>query len=588
MVRKLITILILILPTLLDLSSLYAQSPSAYIDIQPRYGDTNDQFTFSIAVEGASRVGPPYLTGGDGFKVDFRGSGQKISSSSQGLVQVMIFNYTLTPKKDGLIDSPGVEIEVDGKTISINPIQVKISKAKEVDLSDKENQSVFLNQNLSSNSVYVGEQLIHSLELYSRIPIFEINAQTESFDGFWSVPHGDPKQGRVLLNGSPIRVTRWTTSIFPLKEGALSIEPRTVKAKVRSKSRPRGLPLGPLDFDDPDTIEDLMGFGTFKEEQFSSEKAHITVKALPEKPENFPSWKSSNLVVGKTSIEIDHTSDEVEIGESRTITIQISSFGNLSPFTEVPIPESTNYKVYQEAAKEEKELVGDKIRTTKIYRVSIVPLQAGNISLGNIRFGYFDPETSRYDIAESPPINFKVTGQEIAPSTDKSEEDIVTTNTIPPVVPTLDTKYENQNLKYEEESKLGKISKSISLPLAILIISALIVVSISIYAISSIIIRKRPQKEAISKIMKAVSINELREALIEYLRAKYKFRTGHLSNSEISAIIDKKVNDTSLKFQIELLFDEFDHAQFGKEKLVNDELIQSLKKRIKSAIITLN
>lgn len=585
MVIRKLTALILILLFLTG-RDLAAQSHTAYIDIQPRYGDLNDEFTFSIAVEGASQIGTPYLVGGDEFNVNFTGTSQKLSSNNQGISQITIFNYILTPKKEGLLNSPAVEIEINGQLEKLKAIQIKISKSKEIDPQNIKDQPIFLNQHISSESVYIGEQILHTMELYTRIQIHDLEAQSEPFEGFWSERLGEPKQGRVQLNGTPMHVVRWLTSLFPLREGELTIAPRNVTVKIRTRKKNRGFSLGPLG--EEEIMNDIMGFGTLSQEKLTSNIKTIIVKPLPTAPKDTPLWDEINIVVGKTTIDIENSSDALQVGESRTITVQLKSDGNLSPINQIPLSTTSDFRVYHEAAKEDRQIIDNKLQTTKIFRFSIVPLRSGEISIGKVSFGYFDPEEQIFKVAESAPITLKVIGESL--NHPPAEIPTVTNDITTPQSnskPIVDPQINSSQPIYLEESTLSKFSKSISLSLALLILSIILLIILITQFIRHLAKERQPQKIALKRISESNDLLQLRKTVIEFLRSKFNLRSGEISNDEIIFLIESKLTNPSIKFQIEAIFDEFDRLIYSKGAESDIETFNTIQKQALTVVKSL-
>ena len=154
------------------------------------------------------------------------------------------YSFIVTATKEGNFTIPPASILVKGKTIVSNSITIKVSKGNANNSStqqrNKGNSSqagvlqkddVYIKTIVSNNSPYLGEQVIVTNRIYTKIPISNLSFEkAPSFQGFWSKSLSDEntklKQSTQIINGEEYIVADISKyAIFPQKSGEIIIEP---------------------------------------------------------------------------------------------------------------------------------------------------------------------------------------------------------------------------------------------------------------------------------------------------------------------------------------------------------------------------
>ena len=144
-----------------------AESLSVQAQVDKQEVTVGESFLLQVKIDGDDAPAEPDLTGLQDFTVQPRGGGQNNRESItiiNGKVNRVsehgyVFQYALTPKRDGILTIPAFAITAAGKTLFSQSITIKVSKPQQTD-------EFKLRQNLSETDCYVGQPLVFSLVWY--------------------------------------------------------------------------------------------------------------------------------------------------------------------------------------------------------------------------------------------------------------------------------------------------------------------------------------------------------------------------------------------------------------------------------------
>ena len=100
-----------------------------------------EPFLLQIKIEGDDSPSEPDLSGLHDFTVESKGGGQNNRESITIINGKMnrisehgyVFNYALTPKRDGILTIPAIAITAAGNNLLTQPITIKVSKPEQTD-----------------------------------------------------------------------------------------------------------------------------------------------------------------------------------------------------------------------------------------------------------------------------------------------------------------------------------------------------------------------------------------------------------------------------------------------------------------------
>jgi len=383
---------------------------SLEVEVTPAQGSQNDIFLFKVIVHGSTDINPPILTGGEGFSHRYIGPERALHIVNGERRASVTFNYQLQPRQKGTLLTPSVEIRHRGELLRAGPKRIEVTESTP---SQAGNPEVQLKQTLSRQEVYVGQQTVHLLELISPFPLVSAEVADHTFDGFWAESFAQEEAHQRQIGGTPHTVHTLRRALFALTEGKKVIEPREARVRARVRVRGSGRQIGPFSMDLFD--RDFFAVTRMHEIDLRSNPLELEVLPLPPLPNNRRAHTTPQVLVGATTLSAGYNTDPIDLGQGKTVTYRLETFGNTQTVRELPIPQSSQYRVYPEQSQTETSLMGGEMLTRKTFRVTVVPLSPGQFNLPPTRIIYFDPDIREYRLAETRPVRFTVTGDPIDP-----------------------------------------------------------------------------------------------------------------------------------------------------------------------------
>jgi len=232
---------LLIIATYLQLGNIQAQGIKFYVQTDAREILDNSYVDVEFVLENGDgkNFRPP------SFK-DFRIIAGPNRSSSMSIVngkmsKKMSYGYTLRPLKTGSLIIGAAAIESFTGILYTETLTVEVVKANESTKRDK--RDYFVETSLSDTTAYIGQQLILSYKLYTRLDIRSYNIDAGSdFEGFYTQPINTEREAarRELING-----VEYTTKVlrkialYPQQRGIYKIEPAVVTLGIASERSSR-------------------------------------------------------------------------------------------------------------------------------------------------------------------------------------------------------------------------------------------------------------------------------------------------------------------------------------------------------------
>jgi hypothetical protein len=548
-------------------------------EITPSSGNIDDLFIFTVTVEGTSSGEVPLLSGGGDFDLEFLGPRTSTLIVNGDVSSRSSFIYQLTPKREGELQTPAAELEWNGQRLSAPSIAVSIGRAAtphatpDAERDQPVGAKLSLQQSTSPSTVYQGQQVVHTTMFLSRVEISGFQLEDSSADGFWKEPLAQNERSAKVINGEEYLSVRFKDALFPLRTGNLTLPPRKLRAAVVHRVKRRSFPG--FDLFGDDLLSDLFATAETKFVNLTSEPTSIQVKPLPPAPAEIAPLVGPVPIVGKTSIELDYPLEAIKVGEVKNIAVTVISRGNLNPLKALQVTPPDGVKVYEDRTESRSDKRGAELITHKIFRYSVVPLRPGLIKVPAFRVAYFDPESASFAVAQSPDVVFPVRGEAISGldvnpngdtaglSPNRSSEDALrgpADSSANVAIPETN----QHSMRYQEASFLETLTKSISIQLALLILSAVI----AICFLASLFLNQRQRSEQDDFLANTTlaKIQDLR-ALEDFVRKLSSTRLQGVrpesTLDEIRALVTRQVADPELSLAIRSLLDDLEVLQYG-------------------------
>lgn len=483
----------------LTTASYASAEPTISASITPRHGEEDDLFIFTVKVAGVERINakPKFINDLD-FDATLLGPQTSISIVNGVVDSRVSYVYQLTPKRTGILKTPRVELEHNGRTLVASEIEVSVDPAgaKAQDpgsepsntTSGPMSEKLFIRQSVTPQKVYQGQQVINSLSLYTRVELADFNLEDFSTDGFWQERFIDSDRSTTEVKGHEFVRLEHAKALYPLASGKLSVPQRTARAKVVVRTQRQLPPL--LDFGDS-VLHDFFQSVQHKEVKLSSEALHIDVEPLPPPPTELAGLLGSIPLVGETTLRASYSSDPISAGEVKTVAIELTTTGNVHPIKSISLSPPSGVKVYEETPETSSMPTGSHVTMKRVFRFSFVPLRGGIVTIPAARIAYFDPSRKEYLTASTSEITFAVNGavtngfsrQGTSTGIDTSANNGGAPSS-PDALPTLPPVPVAPDLEYREPNALQRLTEVVSIQLALLIMAATFALSTLLVLVS--------------------------------------------------------------------------------------------------------
>lgn len=250
---------------------------------------------------------------------------------------------------------------------------------------------IFLRMSVDKPEAWVGEQVIITLLLYSRVDLSSVDSVTmPKLEGFWSQDMKTPSQltpERKDVEGVPYNVFVLRKKVlFPLRPGDFTIESC-----------------------EADLTSGLMWAGHRLHRK--SNEVKLKVKALP------PPGKANAIGQWRLSAQLSQT--HVSLGDPVTLKLVLEGKGNLEAVQLPKLDVPAAIKAFDPEVKDQSNLTHNAFSGTRTVEYTLVPQQTGEFTVPGVTLEYFDPERSRYTETRTDPFTLTVTpsptGQTVAP-----------------------------------------------------------------------------------------------------------------------------------------------------------------------------
>ncbi len=394
--KQISIVFIAIIIILLNIYSAWAVSVTATVD--KTEASLEDTIILTISVEGAQRSGEPILPQElkANFNIHSRGSSSRIQIVNGRINSSIDYNYLLFPKKPGTFAIGPVSITVKGERYESQPFTVKILPVRK---ETQPTRDIFITSEVDNHNPYVNEQIVYTFRFFRSIKVINPRLLEDlNFEGFYIEKLGKEKEYRTIRNGKQYLVTELKQALFPTKPGKIEIPPVRLQVDVVYRFKRRSF------FSDPFFDDSFFGFNETRPEILVAPAITINVRPIPEegKPLNF-----SNLV-GEFTISATAGKKSLKVGDSMTLTINISGYGNIWDAIEPEFEGLPNLKVYSDKPTINKSIQKGRIYGEMSLKKALVPLKEGQFRIPALKMAFFNPDLGQYQQIMTKPILLNV------------------------------------------------------------------------------------------------------------------------------------------------------------------------------------
>lgn len=376
MVRRGILTLIFFLFT----GSAYAQSLQVSAQVDRQEVSVGEQLVYQVSISGENiqQVPNPKLPDLSGkFNVVSTSESTSMSWINGKISGSVAKIYVLVPLKTGVITLEPASVSFKGQTYQSNAIQIKVGKGNgraQVVAVPGQNANIFLQSSLNKKEVYVGEEVVYSLILFTRLQLYGAPSwDVPGFQGFWSEGlQKHEKPYRQEMQGQPIfAIDILKKSLFPLNPGSITIG----AAK--------------------------MGFRTHPfEGQHEIQSQALTLKVLPLPQVGKPAYFMG--AVGEFSLRAAPLSQTSVVQNTPlTVKITLTGRGNLKNIQDLTWPEKSEFRIYKSKTQDQINQT-DGVSGTRTFEYVMIPKVSGKVTVPAFSLSYFSPQTRSYKTISIP------------------------------------------------------------------------------------------------------------------------------------------------------------------------------------------
>lgn len=391
--------------------AVWAQGVTAEARVQSSTVYEGEMFRFQIWVEGSDEPEQPDLSGLADFEAVFTGGGSNNRTSVvivNGQMQrdesrAYVFNWSLTPKRGGVLTIPSIGVKAGGVVASTQPLSIRVT-------APSEDSDVRLVVGVSPANPYVGEPTTLQVKLFLKKRMDNASFVFRGVEPLFSVPQPDPvrqqnrqsaieilgeraptQNAQEVVNGEEYYTFTAERAIIPARAGEAEIS-GTVAGKLMVSSG------------------GFFDAGEWRSVSVPSNSVKVTVRDLPRagRPAGF------NDLVGQFTVSASADPVAVNVGDPVTLRITVNGSG---PMDRVPRPDLK--RILGDRFRVPDDMASPELRPGQVvFTQTVRPTRADAKEIPAIEVAYFDTRTGAYGVARSSPIALRVAETKVVTASD--------------------------------------------------------------------------------------------------------------------------------------------------------------------------
>jgi hypothetical protein len=367
-----------------------------------------ESFQVQYIIENAEKVShfspPPF----QGFRLV---SGPHMYSGDGPVAQKNLV-FTLAALREGDFKIPGASCLADGKFEKSNEVIVRVISQKEMDETSyflkqgedpfqKIRENLFLKLTIDKSACFVGEPLVATFKLYSRLQSRSNIIKNPGFYGFSvydMVNVNDQAQSEEKLNGHWFDVhTILKVQLYPLQPGIFTIDPMELANEVEFSRSVVNKKT------EQEVTENMYGVKADddgnKNKNAEVYKVNIKTNPVTVKVRPLPVKNAADTfagAVGNFSIKAFLEKDSVSKNEEDSLIITISGVGNFQRVGSPLINWPKDIEFFEPSVKDTLNKQQVPLTGERRFRYIFLSNRAGQYTIPPISFSFFDLRTRSY------------------------------------------------------------------------------------------------------------------------------------------------------------------------------------------------
>ncbi|MBW0146720.1 BatD family protein [Marinobacter arenosus] len=323
------------------------------------------------------------------FEILGKNQRYSIRTENSEMIGEITWTYQLAPKHNGTLTIPALSF----KESTSKPVTIEVVSGTPPD-QDSASRDSFIELSADKAEVYVQEQLTLTIRLFFSGNLIRGELSEPEHPNAIIEPLGKQREFSRYRDGVRYRVVERRYALFPQQPGELSLAPIRFEGQARDAS-------GKLIF-----LRD------------SEQLYAVPVKDVPAGFTGKTWLPASGLSLNEAGLP---PTLQVETGENLTRTITLKAAG-LPAEALPPLPDATpeGLRSYPEQPERSTEVTPAGLTSTLSQTSALVPVQAGQLTLPEIRVPWWDTNTDSQRVAVIPAQTLRVAGAS-APVTQPTE-----------------------------------------------------------------------------------------------------------------------------------------------------------------------
>ncbi len=362
--------------------------------------ELGESATLDLTFEGGGPSGTPTLPNIPGLNISYVGPSSQFSFVNGQTSSTVTHHFTVTASRPGVYTIPGLSIDVDGTTLSSQPLKLTVAQPQAPSAAsiNSGSQVAFAKVILpNKDHLYVGEVTSAELEIWLRDDVQNFgNLQLTALpaDGFNVGKLTERPRHRTQLGNRVYTVIPVSIALTTIKTGTLTFGPLTAQMVIV-------LPGANNQGGDP-FFRQFFNQGEQKQITLTTDTYSITALHLPGNP---PAGFTG--AVGHFSMQVSEGPTNVSAGDPITLHVRLEGRGALDA---VSLPDFSNwngFKTYPATAKTEY-TDPQGLEGAKTFEQIIAPQNPDVREIPAFALSYFDPDLNQYQTLAQPALAITV------------------------------------------------------------------------------------------------------------------------------------------------------------------------------------
>jgi len=317
-----------------------------------------------------------------------------IQATEEGRFVIPPANFTV---KNKTYSSDSLRIEVIGSAAT-QQSTVPGAAGDAVESSEpvrETGEDIFINLSLNRREVFVGEHIVATIKIFTRVDISGINeVKFPGFEGFLKTDLETPPL--TSLRRENVNGTIYGTGIvqqfllYPQISGDIKIEPVQISVLIQQKSGNSDPFFG-----------DFFSTYTTIPKAIASLPVTVKVKPLPgARPADFSG------IVGKASITASLDKDSVTVNDPVNLKLVLSGNGNLKIANAPELKLPADIEIYDPKISDNLKNGTGGTSGQKVFEYLLIPRQYGDYKIPPVTYSYFNISTRQYEHLTTPELHF--------------------------------------------------------------------------------------------------------------------------------------------------------------------------------------